>query len=568
MEENNNQLEQNVETTQPEVTPAEQPVVEPTPVVEPQVDVAQEPVVEQPVAEPTPIVQPQMEVAPQPVEPTVAGPAPIEPQSQTVGVVEQPVAPKKKSALPIIIAIVLVAAVAAVVVLFVLPKQPKEKVIVDKALDGIFSKALSASKEANTIVNQKMNLDLNKEPFHIEGKLNLSANGLPTEYKELEKIKDYDFSYDLTMNVPNEKASGVLTITQSGKKIIDLKSLIEGRYIYIEETNILGSNPIKEDLGTNLFEELKLEEVTEKTDFEVTTRVIEKLSNYIKSSITTDVIKSEQTELNGQKVTKTSIALTQANVAKIYTNFYNSVTNDANFLEDLATLTESDVDTIKSDLKEYLDQINDNPTDESKGEFAVYTNSANKLVKMIFKVEDQTVFDIDNNAGVYTIKSDLIDSSYQITYDENKNTLAVKSAKFNFELTYKDENLTAKLSGSGVELTLEVKSKSSGNDYSSDITLGIKYTENGQTLSGTLKATALVNKSDKLVSINKNNAVSADSLDATTVSTNLQNALKGTIFESFVTQIVSSMNQPSYPYGGYNYNSYGNYNFDSFNWND
>jgi len=506
----------------------------------------------------------------QPVEPTVQpaptqGGTPFDAPPVAAQPVQQPImppvteAPKKKSVLPIIIIVVLIAVIVGLCVFLFLPKQPKKKLVVDKTIDTLFSKASAMSREADKIVTDGMKLNLAKEPFHFEGTLNMSVSGLPSEYKELEKIKDYDFIYDFSMDAPNEKATGALKITQSGKSIIDGKLLIEGSTAYFEENNILGANPVKTDIGENFFETLNLDDITQNVGFDGITKSIDGVAKHIKNAIPVDMIKTANDNVNGTKATKTYIELSEANIAKIYSNFYNSVVNDAELLENISSMTGSSIDQIKQALKESLDEVNQAPSNEVKGEFAIYTDSSNKLLKLVLNVDNVDQLVITNSNGVYDIKLADMDANTKITYDENANKLTFSSKEVSFEVSYKDETLDAKVNYQGCEFVLSIKSKNTKDSYSSDIKLNGKVKVENDTYQFELKTISLVNKNQPSSSINPANAVSADSLNSETVATNIQNALSGTIFESIYNMFMEESNT-SYS----NYSSYGDY--DDWDW--
>lgn len=582
MEENNvnNNLENNV-------TPTTEPVVEqPTPVEAPQTpevpatpDVpvtpeatvtpvettpAVEPVVEQPVVESQPAVAPVQET---PVAPVQEQPVQVNPQP--TGVVEQPVQPKKKSALPIILIIAFVFIIGIVVaVILLLPKQKKEKVIFDKTIDGLFSKVLNASKEADEIVNKKMKIDISKEPFHIDGKVNLSVSGLPTEMKEYEKLSDVTYGYDVTLDLKNKKMGAVLTADEKSKSLINLKALVEGKYAYVEEKNILGISPVKLDLGEDVFESFDLDENSSRINFGSFTNVVEKTSNYLKASVPADLLVISQEQLNGKKVNKTTLPLTNANIKTIYTNFYNYVIKDTDLLEDLSVLAGTSVDDLKKSLKETLDSLNEPQTETTTAEFSIYTDSSNKLVEIVLVADKEKVLDITNNDGVYSFKSKYLDDKYDITYNEKTNTFKLKFENDVLEVTYKDDNLSAKLTASGLELTLTIKTSSSADKFSSDIEVALKYAEDGATINGKLTATSNIDKTSKLPSINKSTAITSDQLDSTTIQNNITTNFSGTVFESFITSAVQSMQKPSYTNYGGTYGNIGNYSYGDNNYSN
>lgn len=390
-----------------------------------------------------------------------------------------PVIEKKKNTKVIIIIAVIIAiiAVAAGIGVYYYMSQYKSA---DKRIDAVFSgmNKFAASLKADKVESKSGTFDFSVAVDYDT----MSFNG---------KV-DGKYAYDLEKKIMNYGINvSALDMKNDGEdlKLIDKDPLKVEVYTAESKAYILMENFYENYIYTDISGYDEMFDGIEQNDINYTLIVqggINAVKSGLKAASNTQTVKEVTLDGKTQKANVVTIILNKANRQKITNVVINNLKNNTALLEEVAKLTDTTVDALKTQLEEGLKEIE--YSDESatmeiitntKGTsllgIRVYDDEANFELasvlngyKLSFKEKDKDVFNITYTSTT-TTNSTVKESNSKIEftcYDDNNKLL-----KINLESNVKDdvnpkvEKINTKNSVSANNISVEDQQKIMNNVY-------------------------------------------------------------------------------------------------------
>ena len=505
----------NPEVATPSVTPVEQVVpVAPTSApsvqpVMPEVNVA--PTVEAPSVTP---VEQTAPVAPAPsVSPNAPTSMPVSETPSTVVTntnpinenaqvqepnanIEQPVNTfyeKDKKKWPIVVFVILLLLAGAFGYYYFVMTKPKT--LVTKVVDAIFLKAkgydVSSSLTTNEINSIKFDgsLTLTSSADEYSSVSGLTAKlGLGYDLKDSNKNKT-----DISVTLQNQTLVDFALSVVDDKTYFDFKKALS-KVVYVKSSD--DESSLSLDIPTPNEDEIK-------KNYDNTLYLIEKIKSTLVNNITDSKLSKKVafSDIDGKKtpVNEITYKIDYAEYKKISTAIYNELMNDDKSLDALSGIVGADKETIKTMLKNKMDNISELDLDGDINVSLSIDALSNKLVKATIK----------DNSGVITYVKKSNESN--ITFDAKdemnvKITIDEKENKVFADLKMIDGETVERMS-----VTLKVNNMDkTGMDISTSLILYDTQDVNKEVLSVVLQLNAEYNK--EIESVNIANAVDIETL--------------------------------------------------------
>ncbi len=505
----------NPEVATPSVTPVEQVVpVAPTSApsvqpVMPEVNVA--PTVEAPSVTP---VEQTAPVAPAPsVSPNAPASMPVSETPSTVVTntnpinenaqvqepnanIEQPVNTfyeKDKKKWPIVVFVILLLLAGAFGYYYFVMTKPKT--LVTKVVDAIFLKAkgydVSSSLTTNEINSIKFDgsLTLTSSADEYSSVSGLTAKlGLGYDLKDSNKNKT-----DISVTLQNQTLVDFALSVVDDKTYFDFKKALS-KVVYVKSSD--DESSLSLDIPTPNEDEIK-------KNYDNTLYLIEKIKSTLVNNITDSKLSKKVafSDIDGKKtpVNEITYKIDYAEYKKISTAIYNELMNDDKSLDALSGIVGADKETIKTMLKNKMDNISELDLDGDINVSLSIDALSNKLVKATIK----------DNSGVITYVKKSNESN--ITFDAKdemnvKITIDEKENKVFADLKMIDGETVERMS-----VTLKVNNMDkTGMDISTSLILYDTQDVNKEVLSVVLQLNAEYNK--EIESVNIANAVDIETL--------------------------------------------------------
>ena len=505
----------NPEVATPSVTPVEQVVpVAPTSApsvqpVMPEVNVA--PTVEAPSVTP---VEQTAPVAPAPsVSPNAPASMPVSETPSTVVTntnpinenaqvqqpnanIEQPVNTfyeKDKKKWPIVVFVILLLLAGAFGYYYFVMTKPKT--LVTKVVDAIFLKAkgydVSSSLTTNEINSIKFDgsLTLTSSADEYSSVSGLTAKlGLGYDLKDSNKNKT-----DISVTLQNQTLVDFALSVVDDKTYFDFKKALS-KVVYVKSSD--DESSLSLDIPTPNEDEIK-------KNYDNTLYLIEKIKSTLVNNITDSKLSKKDafSDIDGKKtpVNEITYKIDYAEYKKISTAIYNELMNDDKSLDALSGIVGADKETIKTMLKNKMDNISELDLDGDINVSLSIDALSNKLVKATIK----------DNSGVITYVKKSNESN--ITFDAKdemnvKITIDEKENKVFADLKMIDGETVERMS-----VTLKVNNMDkTGMDISTSLILYDTQDVNKEVLSVVLQLNAEYNK--EIESVNIANAVDIETL--------------------------------------------------------
>jgi len=244
-------------------------------------------------------------------------------------------------------------------------------------------------------------------------------------FNKLDFSVDYGIDYD--KNIMNVELSSLY----DDKTLLDGSLYTEYGRMYIYLDNLYDKYiEVSLDEYSKLFEKRN-------DDYKV---VFSSLSKHIISNLKDEYFSVEKVTLEGKKVTKTVLDLSEDNYSEYQNNMIKSLINDKKFLESYASISGEDIEDIKKNIKGSID-------DESNGVKYILYSDRFKFLKL--RIDDgEASFIVEKNQkefeySYYEIDEIVFNGNVEIIGDENDNTVV-------FSYYSKEDNL-------GMELTVDSK---------------------------------------------------------------------------------------------------------------
>lgn len=487
----------NPEVAAPSVTPVEQVAPTPAPSVQPvmpEVNVA-------PVA-PAPSVSPTVPAS-MPVSETpstvVTNTNPINENAQVQepnANIEQPVNTfyeKDKKKWPIVVFVILLLLAGAFGYYYFVMTKPKT--LVTKVVDAIFLKAkgydVSSSLTTNEINSIKFDgsLTLTSSADEYSSVSGLTAKlGLGYDLKDSNKNKT-----DISVTLQNQTLVDFALSVVDDKTYFDFKKALS-KVVYVKSSD--DESSLSLDIPTPNEDEIK-------KNYDNTLYLIEKIKSTLVNNITDSKLSKKVafSDIDGKKtpVNEITYKIDYAEYKKISTAIYNELMNDDKSLDALSGIVGADKETIKTMLKNKMDNISELDLDGDINVSLSIDALSNKLVKATIK----------DNSGVITYVKKSNESN--ITFDAKdemnvKITIDEKENKVFADLKMIDGETVERMS-----VTLKVNNMDkTGMDISTSLILYDTQDVNKEVLSVVLQLNAEYNK--EIESVNIANAVDIEAL--------------------------------------------------------
>lgn len=443
-----------VAPAEPIPAPVSEPVVAPAPVVETPV----EPVTPVTPVAPAPVepVTPVAPVAPTPVapaEPVVQPTQPAEPITLEVGadgVKVGSIAPvtegkkKPKVILFVIIGVLLVALIGGGIFFYM--SQFKSS---DKRIEAIVNRAFAM---ANTIKNDAI------EKASGSYKIDLSVNA---NNQEIGTKLNGKYAYDL-----EKKLIDVTLNAESlnfGQELLDEPLSVEV-YGYDSKVYVLLQNFYENYIFADVPNYDEFFAGIEQNDIDYRT-IINAYKIAIKNGLTaaTNTQSIEDVTVNGkkQKVNQIKMVLNSANQKKIVTSAYNSLMKNSKAIEEMAKLSNKDVEEVKEELKSGYEALEFDS--EETATLEIYTAMFGEElvgIKLYGKNTDgkNSMFEVapSNNGAKITFKEDNKEIISLNVTGTNKKTSTTKESTTSIEMVFYDDNQTANKIKATVGVTEDV----------------------------------------------------------------------------------------------------------------
>lgn len=487
----------NPEVAAPSVTPVEQVAPTPAPSVQPvmpEVNVA--PVAPAPSVSPTAPASMPVSETPSTV---VTNTNPINENAQVQepnANIEQPVNTfyeKDKKKWPIVVFVILLLLAGAFGYYYFVMTKPKT--LVTKVVDAIFLKAkgydVSSSLTTNEINSIKFDgsLTLTSSADEYSSVSGLTAKlGLGYDLKDSNKNKT-----DISVTLQNQTLVDFALSVVDDKTYFDFKKALS-KVVYVKSSD--DESSLSLDIPTPNEDEIK-------KNYDNTLYLIEKIKSTLVNNITDSKLSKKVafSDIDGKKtpVNEITYKIDYAEYKKISTAIYNELMNDDKSLDALSGIVGADKETIKTMLKNKMDNISELDLDGDINVSLSIDALSNKLVKATIK----------DNSGVITYVKKSNESN--ITFDAKdemnvKITIDEKENKVFADLKMIDGETVERMS-----VTLKVNNMDkTGMDISTSLILYDTQDVNKEVLSVVLQLNAEYNK--EIESVNIANAVDIETL--------------------------------------------------------
>ena len=363
-----------------------------------------------------------------------------------------------------------------------------------------FSELLSKSKENSITYNYT-------DPLTISGNLKIDSN--------LENLSNYsNYSYDFNMGFApkEEKMNLYLSMNEDNEKILDCLIYITKNILHIKSDKIY-PQVLYSDLGVNIFKELNNKESNSNYDYKDIDIIVKKSVNYLKEAVDEEKFVKKQVTLNvnGKEVTATRHLYTidSEEAYNLTKSIHNAMKEDSEFIDVLAKITSTDRNEIEQKLKEYKVEKEDYEN-VKEIDFLIYTTG---FFPKLFGLG-------------------LSNSTENVTYimQENQGELKYITSDTVINAIVKDEEITGKVKNADKEIaTFEVKTEDAENSN--------KTTIKFEAIESKTKATiSLENKRITTEKLETNISISANIAETTeptiiNINLNYNTEIGGTIDE-------------------------------------
>ncbi|HOZ89001.1 MAG TPA: hypothetical protein PK737_02070 [Bacilli bacterium] len=314
----------------------------------------------------------------------------------------------------VIIGSIALAVIALTGILFYVTTSPRFifGALLDKYYKG-FSWAL------NNVSGNDFDINFATEPVIAKGSFNADIESADVEF--VNQVSNFDFNYDIGLDLKNRKAEAGLGVSFSGAKLIDILAGYKDNQLLVALT---GSQKVGKIFDKNL--KMDLNDIEKSIPFEMITSYIKAFRNskmttedsqYIVKSIK-DLIDGSLTDVDFEdpvketitidgsefEATKYTLALNNENSKVILNHVLNGILDNQKLLTKLAQYMSTPEKDIKDTLTAYVNELESATYLGSNINLAVYTKGT-LFFRDVVKV---AVFDGETEVGNYTNYNDKV----------------------------------------------------------------------------------------------------------------------------------------------------------------
>lgn len=385
----------------------------------------------QPEVQPIPTVEPiQPEVQPiptvEPVQPEVQSVPPVEPMPSIETPSFDPISDneetkKKHSALPIILIVLVLLGIGAFLVYKFFFNKP------DKVVKGLINNAYD-----------KFETSLKKYDVKDESVLVNADLTINTNIEGMEDLNGVKFNITSGMDYKNNKFEFGLSYLENDNKVLDALMYLLDKNAYLVLKDIY-TNPIKINTEEIKFEEITTEATSVKPeDIEFLMKRFKDI--FLDSLNMNDFKQSSATiTLDGKdtKVKKVSYTLDDVKTRNLINNIIDNMSNDKEFMEKLASLSNTDVETLKEELKS--SKVDSNSENDETIKFDIYTKGVtDDFVGMDIELSNASNIKIRKNNENTTVEANMSGVLINLTIkeeSEEKSTIDININVLGQEIT-------------------------------------------------------------------------------------------------------------------------------------
>ncbi len=402
----------------------------------------------------------------------------------------------------VIIGSIALAVIALTGILFYVTTSPRFifGALLDKYYKG-FSWAL------NNVSGNDFDINFATEPVIAKGSFNADIESADVEF--VNQVSNFDFNYDIGLDLKNRKAEAGLGVSFSGAKLIDILAGYKDNQLLVALT---GSQKVGKIYDKNL--KMDLNDIESSIPFEMITSYIKAFRN---SKMTTDdaqyIVKSIKDLINGSlsdvkfeepvketitidgnefNATKYLLVLNNENAKIILNYLVNGIINNEELLTKIAQYTSTPAKDIKQELTAYSDELAEDDTYVgSNATLAIYTTGSiffKDIVKFSVLIDNEEVgYYINYNDKVIINANEFFWGQVRIEYvkGENEDNLKVIIA----DITFIEAKIRS-LSSENIDLDLSINLADIGI-FPIKVDLGVEVAYANKTWSGNVSIYAI-----------------------------------------------------------------------------
>ncbi len=448
---------------------------------------------------------------------------------------------KKSNKIWIISGIILLLILAGFGIYYYFAVAHNSKSLFNKYVDKLYNVALDSIDEVS---KNTMDLDITKDIVQIESVAKFDTD-LKIEGLDLSKLKDYTFNSDVLLSLSDNKMYSNLSIKNGESNFLGIEALLSKDEVLLASKEIF-NKVIQIPLNEEEYFEIDLEEldnVNMITPDE--TRYLTKLNKkYTLDFLKTLNYEGVSTKVDNKSAYKSTLTIDTKTYVNYFKGLLNTIKDDSKALE---ILKKYDID--KEIINSYIELFNEvDLEEESKVVLNLYTNPMTGSFKQFEIVADNnTALKITKDNSVYNFN--IVDQVF--TYDSSKKELNFEIEGLKVTLTFKDNQVDFKLKVNS-EFKLEINGSINlvlnKNEYNINASLQVKTNALGEDNSFKLEVNTKTSKASGIKNI-EGTKISVEEAGeyAEEIMTNLENKIKGSIFEDLINYM-SSVSYEDYDY--------------------
>lgn len=438
-----------------------------------------------------------------------------------------------KKAIKVTIIIVVALLILSIVGLFIY----KENVLLDKKnviRNSVIKVFNSLENGVDNINSNILPINANEETVNIDGTTKLSSNYKDEEI-DLSKLGSYDFKYNTTVDLKNNKLSGIINLNKDNNVLISLNTFINGKHGLVESKQ-LSYYAYNYNIGRDI-KEIKIDNTNIYSNIK---KIISRTRDITLNKIDeNDITKDSVEDTIASSKSKFTRFTYKVNVNDYINNVLKFYITDTSVLNTIAELFNTDSASMKRTIQNIIDSNKDSETIK----FEIYLDSlfgTFKQVKIYNEKEPNKYFrlyQVNNGYEFEVFEQDvLINGTY------SNNSLNIYSDALKIEINKINNNeykIYIKYSINDSYMVLENNIKTNINDNKQNIALNtsINYGNNDNNISFNV---------DNDININKNGTIkpmtSFITKDLSTIDEN-----EATDIEYRLDYIISSIVNDLYP---------------------